>query len=718
MHMRLLINFLGLCLLVGLSGQPAAAQDWFVPDNIERAYEAGTRSRDGRPGPNYWQNEADYQMELAINPATQSIRGEETITYYNNSPDNLTELVLQLLYDVYKKGNPRDETIAPEEITDGVDLRQLVVRGDTLDLDDRSRVNRSGTNLRFRLTEPLAAGDSLQISLRWKQPIPPTVNRVGQYDSTSFFIGYCYPKVAVYDDLDGWDTYNHRGIMEYYSPLADYDVTLIVPDNYLVWGTGTLANASDILPENVYQRYERAHRSDTTVTIIDRQMAENGYQMNGGAWRFRAENVPDVAYFLSDHYIWDGAKLEVAEDRNVFIATLYPPENADRHQGVTQLQRDLMDFFSREIPGIPYPYPAYASINANRGGGMEFPMLANNAAPQSYNSMASLTGHEMHHMYFPFYVRINEKKYAWMDEGWADYITDLALYRGIAEGNYEEQSQRNLSLSLGNFIGSEGNVPLMTLSEYMAPDNYYISVYFYAHYSYQTLHQVLGEATFRECFKAYIERWAHKSPTPYDFMNTFEDVSGRDLDWFWQPWYFQFGDIDYGIESIDKSRITVRKIGRKPHPVALMISYENGESDTLRATAAEWENADQLVLKAPAKNIREVRLNPSSPDDDFSNNFALSEKADTLQSNLDRYTGEYPVNNNITIEMERGERFLEVDLGFRNFRFLLFPSGEADVFSSLDEAIRAQFNTDETGEVQGVMINLFGNQIPARKKQD
>lgn len=689
----------------------------FIPKEVQQAYDKGTRLPNGVPGPNYWQNEASYEIEVRVDPAGQMIHGTEEVRYTNNSPDVLNQLVVHLLYDIYRKGNPRDSRIPSDQVTEGVALDYVLLNGDTVQLDNRQMARRSGTTLTLRLPDPLAPGESLTFSAKWAEAIPAQGIRIGAYDSTSYFIGYWYPRIAVYDDIYGWDTRSYTGQEEFYSDLADFDVSITVPDSFLVFATGTLQNAEEVFLEGPYAKYREAQESDETINIITPEEAEQGVVMRSGTWRYRAEQVPDFAFFTSDHYIWEASSQEVAPDRRVFIHTLFPPENAAAHDGVTQVQRTAMAYFSTKVSGVPYPYPSYASINAGGGGGMEFPMMANNGAPSDPTSMANLVAHEMHHMYMPFYVRIDEKRYGWLDEGWADYVTAQFLTSEIGGENFKDQHLSSLTLSLQDFFGTLANVPLMTSSAYLEGNNYGISTYRYSEYTFRLLHNILGEETFNRCLAEFIRRWAYKAPTPYDFFFTFEDVSGQDLAWFWNPWYFEFGYPDLEIAEVRKNRVTIRNSGHRPTVANLEVIYENGTSEKLERGAAVWkEGEQQLRVKIPDLGpVWAILLNKQSPDAYPQNNAYLSEAARKQAGDLSRVKGTYAVNPFVTIEIEpTGDGLLYMKLGAFRMDAYLYPAADGG-FSSLTGNINITFDENEAGEVTGMSAALFGNQVPARK---
>ncbi|TNE47494.1 MAG: hypothetical protein EP344_19555, partial [Bacteroidetes bacterium] len=463
-------NTLASCISILLFLSSLTAQsvdpDFFIPVEIQNAYAAGTRSLDGKPGPAYWQNHSVYNIKASIDPVGRKLTGTETVRYTNNSPTPLHQLVVTLLGDLLKPNGIRDRELPEDLLNSGVELEYVRINGAETDLSNRRQARRSGTNLFISLSDPLEPGATLEMEVAWRISLTPNLGRIGYTDSTTCFVGYWYPKISVYDDIDGWDTYNHRGIAEFYSDLADFDVALKMPETYAIWATGTLQNAGTVLPGTIYAQYEKAATATEPVTIISAADWEKGLNLNGGSWHYKAENVPDFAFAFSDHYVWEGISLPLG-DRRVRINSLYHPETAEQCKNVTVWQRDLMQFFSENSPGVDYPYPAFTSFyRTGPGGGMEFPMFANNGCPRRDDRMIGLTAHEMHHTYFPFYIDINEKKYAWMDEGWANFMA----YRATAALTGQESTDRRQvfqKIGLEKTLGTLENIPLLSPAEYL-----------------------------------------------------------------------------------------------------------------------------------------------------------------------------------------------------------------------------------------------------------
>ena len=684
-----------------------AQEGLFVPLEIQQAYEQGTRSPDGSPGPNYWQNTVDYDIDVSIDPSDRSITGSETVTFYNNSPDSLSALVVRLYYDVFREGGTRSMQINPEDI-DEVQLSNLSINGEPYAIDGR-QVRKSGTNLIISLNEPLPSRESLEMRTDWKQKVPLTVRRTGALDSTSYFIAYWYPQVAAYDDIFGWDILDYTFRTEFYNNLGNFDVRITVPENFTVWSTGVMQNPEEVLPEEILDKYNQARLSTDVIKVISEQDLENGITYKSGTWHFKAEEVTDFAFAMSDHYLWDAAIQEV-DDRKVLISTAFPADNAAAYSEVTQIQQKTMHHFSEDIPGIPYPYPAFTTFIGLRGGGMEFPMMANNDGPGR-----GVTIHEMFHTYFPMYVRVNERRFAWMDEGWANHVTQLVTNRYFEEK--DDPVFIGSKFSMQSVFGTYEDLPLITSSQFMDNSNYGYASYSLPQFVYATLHHYLGEDTFLKAFQTYIRRWAHKSPTPYDFFNTFEDVSGEDLDWLWEPWFFRYGYTDVTATAFEDGQLTMANLGRRPVPLTLDITYQDGSREQMIRDAKTWVDNESVSLTIPrADEVKFIIINREVPDVNELNNFypSLEEVYASLEVD-EAITGTYQVNEfpiNAEVSMKNGALYMEIPrAGLEAF---LLPL-EDNQYETLDGAAQLEF-TQSDGAYTGMKMSIMGQTITAVKQ--
>lgn len=584
-----------------------------MPLEIRQAYENGTRSFDGEPGRLYWQNNAKYTIDVEILPSKRIISGREEVVYYNRGPHELQNLVLRLYHDVNKKGAVRAYSADAGDLTEGVKIHQLSINGKSRDLEDRDKVQRSGTNIKLWLEEPLGPGDSLVLRTSWQQEIPVNDTRVGSYDSTSFFIGYWYPQLAVYDDIFGWDELNHGILNEFYNGPADFKVSVTAPEAYLVWATGKLTNAEDLYPPDILEKYNAAWSSKEVLSLVSGEDITKGIPTGKGVWHFEASEVNDFAFFLSDHFAWDAVSLEI-DGRKRLISTVFPASMDIDSKANVSLSRDAMRFFSEGIPGVAFPFESFTTVIAD-GWGMEFPMMAHNSSPGP-----GVTIHEMLHSFIPMYVHSNESRWSWMDEGWVSLWTQIAIME-LTNGG-QDIIQLMEGFGQGLILGNISDLPLMVSSEYLNDFNYGQASYSKPAFILTMILHHMGEKLFLECSREFIDRWAGKSPTPYDFFYTFEHVSGQDLGWLWKPWFFDFGFVDVKIESFSKGELGLSLLGNLPVPLVIDVEYRDGSFRRFTESVDIWSEGRQGFSKSlpDHEDVVKIILNKNLPDSNRSNN--------------------------------------------------------------------------------------------------
>ncbi|MBP2834125.1 M1 family metallopeptidase [Aquimarina sp. U1-2] len=666
--------------------------DLYIFKEIQKAYHEETRSKDGMPGEKYWQNTVDYKIDVSVTPEKRLIDGKETVIYKNSSPDELSQIVIRLYYDVFKTGNQRAQKVNENDIGKGVDIKKIIVNQTPFNISNRDQIRRRGTNLYIKLPTPLKSGEQVTLQFEWQQKVPLTLERTGAIDSTSFFVGYWYPQVSVYDDIFGWDESNYTFQTEFYNNLANYDVNITAPDNFIVWATGELQNSDIIFPDHVYKKYEKAKLSDTLVHIIQPDDLKN-LKLKSNRWNFKAKEVTDFAFAMSDHYLWDALSQKVS-GKNVMISTAFPEQKAQEYTEITKVVQKAMHHFSASIPGISYPYPNFTTFIGLKRGGMEFPMMANNA-----DNSAETAIHELFHTYFPMYVRINESKFAWMDEGWADFFTTLLMHKYFKDETNNLSLYAKLTSWVDGNIGRIGDLPAITPSNYLE-NNYGYHSYSLPSLTYALLYQYLGEEKFIECFKIYVQRWAKKSPTPYDFFYTFEDISGKDLSWLWNSWYFKMGYPDLAIKSFKKNSLEIERLGDRLLPVSIAVKYkDNQEPFHTVIDASVWkDNNRQFSIKIPSANkVSAIEINPDFPDFNRLNNYfpKLSDQYD--YSTLDEgILGQYLEEeySNVKIIVSKENNILKLTIPASEFETYLTPTNK-NKFISLDKTLTVKFTKHE-----------------------
>lgn len=590
-----------------------AAQSLYMPRAVKQAFAHGTRSPDGRPGSRYWQNRARYSITVTAMPPDRAIKGTEQITYWNNSPDTLPYLVIKLFLNIHKPGAPRAGGAPEAYLTSGVHIDAFSVNGQTTPWQDEPR---SFTWRRVRLPAALAPRDSVRLSFDWHYDVSIQSGREGMIDSTTYFLAYFYPRVAVYDDYNGWDTMDFTDQQEFYSDFNDYDVSVKVPANYVVWGTGTLLNPSAVLQPVHLRRFQASFASDETIHVATKEeLAAKSVTLQApvNTWHFKADNIPDMAFGLSNHYDWDAASVVVNDvtHRRASVQAAFNDTAADYHH-MAQFGRHALDLLSHHWPGVPYPYEKTTVFQGFAG--MEYPMMANDETYADTTFSRFVAEHEIAHTYFPFYMGINETRYGFMDEGWATTFEYLIAQEDVGKERAVSFFQQ---FRVNGWIRDPsplGDLPIITPADVLKGVAYGNNAYGKAALGYLAAKDLLGDAAFRKSLHEFMDRWHGKHPIPWDFFNTFNDVTGKNLNWFWRNWYFSNNYIDLAVGSVRKTRtgysVVIDNIGGMAAPVDLRVRYGDGSIDTIHETPAIWESNQQraTVAIATRKAIQSLAL--------------------------------------------------------------------------------------------------------------
>ena len=597
----------------------------YMPRDIARAYDKGTRSLDGRPGKNYWQNHAVYDIHITALPPDRNIKGKETITYFNESNDTLRAPSIKLILNIHKPGASREGNAGADYLTDGIHIDAASENGQRINTPAETFAN-----LGLRLPKAILPHQSAQLSFEWHYTMSLQSGREGMIDSTTYFLAYFYPRVAVFDDYNGWDRMPFVDSHEFYSDFNDYTVTLDVPKNYIVTGTGTLQQPENVLQPAVLQKYRSAMTSDQTVNIVTRAelQGKNVTAQNEiNTWQFKATNVPDMAFALSDHFVWDGSSTVVddASGRRSGAYAFYNDTATDYHS-VAQYARHSLQWLSHNWPGVPYPYEKTTVVQGYAG--MEYPMMANDETYADTTFSKFVAEHEIAHTYMPFYMGINETRYGFMDEGWA---TTFEYLIGIADMGKQKATENYKQFRVDGWINdlsAEEEIPIITPGDALNGRGMGNNEYGKASLGYLAMKDLLGDAEFKKCLLAYMDRWHGKHPIPWDFFYTFNNVSGKNLDWFWNAWFFTNSYIDLSLKSAVKSgggyTISMDNIGGMPAPVDLIVTYADGSTETFHETPSIWEqNIKSAKFSIAAKKtIKSIKTDGAIfMDADPKNNF-------------------------------------------------------------------------------------------------
>ena len=574
-----------------MAGLAVQSQDLYMPRNIRQAYSKETRSLDGRPGNKYWQNYGRYSINITAMPPDRTITGSETITYTNNSPDTLKNLIIRIIANIHKPGAVRATPASPDYLTAGVSIDSFMVNGTLLPWQEDGY-----HNTWYAVPATLKPKDSVKLSVAWHYDVSKESGREGMLDSTTFYLAYFYPRVSVFDDYNGWDKTNFTDLQEFYSDFNDYTLNVTVPQNYVVWSTGILQNTGAVLQPEYAGRLQQSMMTDSVIHVASLQdmlgkKVTAANKMN--TWRWTATGVPDVAFAISDHYVWDASSVVVDDvtHRRVSAQAAFDNAAQDFHQMVS-FETHALQWLSLNWPGQPYPYPKMTAVQGQAD--MEYPMMINDSHNEQPEFSRFVAEHEIAHTWMPFYMGINESRYAFMDEGWAttfEYLIGINDFGKEAADNFFKQFRVEGWI---NDKSSEEDIPVITPSNALTGQGYGNNAYVKPSLGYLAVKEMLGDTLFKKCLLEYMDRWHGKHPIPWDFFYTFNNVSGKNLNWFWNNWYFSNGYIDLALQNVvnnkKSSTAYIQNIGGYAAPFTLVIAYSDGATDSLRETAEIWSS--------------------------------------------------------------------------------------------------------------------------------
>lgn len=551
-----------------------------------------TRTLLGAPGVNYWQNEARYKLKIDFNPQSRLLEGTVVIDYKNNSTDTLKELWFKLYSNIYKKGVVRKTKIAKKDLGEGLVLDRVWIDGQEV-----SGQEEQGTNMRMPINK-LPPGGTLRCTIDYHYTVNEGSHlRTGKVDDGAYFIAYFFPRIAVYDDIDGWNTYPYTGAEEFYNDFCDFQVDIRVPKDYMVWATGEWTNGKKILNKSTYKLLNAAALSDTTIDIIrEEDLRLKGVTRGkaGNVFKFKAAQVVDFAFALSNHYLWKSKSVLVdsLSERRTRVDAVFKSAHKDYDE--------VIDFAEKTVRGMSHVFPAwpfpYSHMTVFDGlDQMEYPMMANDNPTKNREDAVTLTSHEIFHTMFPFYMGTNETKYGWMDEGWAT-IGEWKLSTYIDSTYTDDYGIQATALH----AGSKDDQPIITLTPDLIGPNSFTNSYPKPALGYLYVEEYLGADIFRAALHDYIRIWQGKHPQPLDFFNSINAASGKNLNWFWKRWFFENGVLDLAIQQVEQVGeghyvATIANKGKMPLPVHLTIYYLDGSSEKINLSIGIWESGNQQV---------------------------------------------------------------------------------------------------------------------------
>ena len=600
------------------------------------------RSANGAPGPVYWQNRANYTLQATIDTVKQQLTGYAIIRYTNNSPDSLSSLWLQLDQNIYKKGARSNYLFdqQPEQFTTGYEPDQVQLEQDGKITTANYIV--TDTRMQIRLGKALPAkSGKISIRIKYHYTIPGAFGGRTDYaktkNGTIYEIAQWYPRMCVYDDLNGWNTLPFLGSGEFYCEYGNFDYSVTVPWNMIVAGAGELQNAGDVLTPQQIARLASARNSDKTVVI--RSAAEvtdphsRPVQKGRLTWRFKMNNTRDVAFGASAAFIWDGARVNLPDGKKCLAMSVYPVESdgSDAWSRSTEYLKASIEHFSKTW--FVYPYPT-AINEAGIAAGMEYPGILFDGMNDKGRELYWVTAHETGHNWFPMIVGSNERGSAWMDEGFNTFI-DIYASDAFNNGEYAPKRDSEYAPGGGNPADeivpwlSDPKAPSMMMAADAIPETYRHPIsYFKPAFGLVLLREnILGHDRFDYAFKKYIKNWAFKHPAPDDFFRTMDNESGEDLSWFWRGWFQNNWSLDQAVQQVtvtgNKAQITIANLYKMVMPVVVLITFNNGTTQRIQLPVETWLQHTIYTLSVPVTAaITSVTIDPDHqlPDANRKNN--------------------------------------------------------------------------------------------------
>lgn len=619
--------------------RPIGGEAEAVFDALDLPTPTERRLGSGAPGPDYWQQRTDYDIDVRIDTVNDVITGSATVTYHNNSPHRLDYMWIQLEQNLFNTESIGARAHSPGGVLrgrptfdGGYTISRLAAAGRSLDF------NVYDTLARVELPAPIQPGAMFTFDIGWSFPMPPYMRRMGVEEVEQgkiFELAQWFPHVCKYDDVNGWNTLPYVGSGEFYTDFGSYTVDITVPTTYVVTATGVLQNPQEVLTQRERERLARAINEDWPMYITsEAEVGTRDVPASGErTWRFAADDVRTFAFAASDAFIWDACGANVTDadgtTRRVLCQSLFPKEATSWHAdhksgGSTRVVKHSIEFYSDWL--YPYPYPVMTNVNGPENG-MEYPMIMFCGSRATDRGPWGVTDHEVGHTWFPMIVNTDERRYMWQDEGFNSFIN---IYSRAAWDNAPIDISRHqrqiIELALAENRQSLFAPPDRQWPRWIGSLNYRKTALGLA----MLREYVLGHERFDTAFKAYINRWAFKHPQPADFFRTMSDAAGVDLDWFWRGWIYGTGAIDLAVtnaaaaEDGRSAYITFETPGEMPMPVRYRVTFEDGETVDRELPVEVWAKATtwRAVIDANGRRIRKVEIDPDGllPDVNLNNN--------------------------------------------------------------------------------------------------
>lgn len=671
-----------------------------------------TRSASGQPGHKYWQNTADYVLNASLNDAKNEITGTSEITYTNNSPDQLGFLWLQLDQNLFAKDS-RGNAVVPlsgsrngahgEELDGGYKIKSVKIDGADV------KYTISDTRMQIDLPKGLKSnGGIAKIKIEYSFTSPKYgSDRMGIQDTKNgkiYTIAQWYPRMCVYDDVLGWNTMPYLGASEFYLEYGNITANITVPANQYVVASGELLNAGEVYSKEENKLWEQAKNSDKTVVIRPESALGKNSASGSKTWKFKINQARDFSWASSAAFIIDAAKIDLPSGKKSLAISAYPVESAgEKAWGrSTEYTKAAIEHYSKKW--YEYTYPAATNVAGNEGG-MEYPGIVFCNYQSAGEELWGVTDHEFGHNWFPMIVGSNERLFAWMDEGFNTFINELSTE---AFNNGEYYRKKSIARMSGMFF-NENTEPVMSGPDNMKEGSIGVLAYMKPGLGLYVLREsILGTEKFDKAFKTYIERWAFKHPTPWDFFHTMENVSGEELNWFWRGWFFNKWKVDQAVKTVKYvdgnftkgANITIENIGQLPMPTTVQVKFKDGSTQIVKIPVEVWKRNKTWTFRVNStKEIETATIDPENkiPDSDLKNNTWKSSEQTTAAAekvNLQDYVGVYgskqlPIK--ITFKVENNKLVGQV----QNQKSIEFDYDGSDKFLYEAAGLELQFSKDK-----------------------
>ncbi len=607
------------------------------------AYGDSYRAADGTPGPKYWQNSADYKIDARLDEVNHALSGTVLITYKNNSPQNLPFVWLQMDQNIYSLKS-RGVAITDlgggrwanrDQFDGGYNVHSVELVDATSGKSRAADFLVSDTRMQIKLPTDLKAdGGVLKIRIVYDFKIPQYgTDRMGRLETKNgwiYEIAQWYPRMCVYDNVYGWNTLPYLGQGEFYLEYGNIDYSVNVPADYIVGGSGELTNSAEVLTPTEQKRLAQARNSDQTVAIRgESEVTDPKSRPVSGrlTWRFHCTNTRDVAWGASKAFIWDAARMNLPSGKKSLAESMYPVESAgDSAWGrATEYVKGAIEFYSKYL--YEFPYPSATNV-AGVVGGMEYPGIVFCGSRSRKRGLWGVTSHEFGHTWFPMIVGSNERKYAFMDEGFNTYINTVAD-SAFNNGEYF----RPVKSRLGTVRGVYQIDPILTIPDAMRSSGAWGALsYSKPGMGLELLREeILGKDRFDYAFRYYVHEWAFKHPTPFDFFHAIENASGENLDFFWRGWFLNEWKIDQAVDNVEYVKndptqgatITISTREKLPMPVTVEVKESNGTTGRVHLPVEIWMKSGIWSFHyASTSTISSVTIDPDQryPDSNWDNN--------------------------------------------------------------------------------------------------